>query len=119
MKNKILTLADIAKACSLKIVSGKDQMSRAVGGGYTGDLLSDVMGHAGKGDLWITLQSHPNIIAVAVLKELSAIILINDRQPEAETVKKAEAEKIPLFTSSLSAFDLIGKLTALGITGKR
>jgi hypothetical protein len=119
MKDKILTLADVVKACSLIVVFGKEQMSRAVAGGYASDLLSDVMGHARKGDLWITLQSHPNIIAVAVLKELSAIILINDRQPETETVKKAEAEKVPLFRSSLTAFDLIGKLCALGITGDR
>ena len=77
------------------------------------------MGHARKGDLWITLQTHPNIIAVAVLKEISAIILINEREPEPETVKKAESERVPLLTSSLTAFELIGKLFALGVKGDR
>jgi predicted transcriptional regulator len=114
-----LTLADITKACSLGIAAGKDQLSRLVTGGYASDLLSDVMGHARKGDLWITLQTHPNIIAVAVLKEVSAVILINGREPEPETVKKAETEKIPLLTTTVTAFELIGKLYALGITGER
>jgi serine kinase of HPr protein (carbohydrate metabolism regulator) len=56
---------------------------------------------------------HPNIIAVATLKELSGIILVNGRLPEEETLKKAEEENIPLLTSKLSAFQVAGKLYQL------
>jgi len=79
-------------------------------GAYAGDMLSDVMAHAGGGELWITLQVHPNIVAVALLKELAGIILVNGRRPEPETVRKAEAEKVPILVSSLSAYELAGRL---------
>ena len=52
-----------------------------------------------------------------ILKELSGIILINGRVPDEETINKANEEKIPVLVSDLPAFELIGKLYALGITG--
>jgi len=79
-------------------------------GGYTGDLLSDVMGHSKEGYLWITRQVHQNIVAVASLKEHAGIILINGCEPAAETLEKAEAEKIPVMVSVLPAFELSGRI---------
>lgn len=85
--------------------------------GYISDLLSDVLANAAEGDLWITLQVHQNIAAVAGMKGLSGIILINSREPEEGTLRKAEEEKIPIMVSALSAFELTGRLYNLGITG--
>lgn len=87
--------------------------------GYASDLLSDVLAHSHEGDLWITLQTHQNIAAVATVKGLAGIILIGGREPEVETLKKADKENIPVMISELPAFELIGKLYALGISGNR
>jgi hypothetical protein len=40
---------------------------KEITGGYTGDLLSWVMGRASCGNAWITIMSNINIIAVASL----------------------------------------------------
>ncbi|MBM3710021.1 MAG: serine kinase, partial [Actinobacteria bacterium] len=77
------------------------------------DLLSDVIANAKKDSIWITLQIHQNIIGVAVLKELAGIIIVNGRKPEAETLKKAEQENIPVMVTELPAFEIIGKLYGL------
>lgn len=119
MKEKNLLLVDLAKSCGLQAIAARNQLHRPVLGGYVSDLLSDVMANGRKGDIWITLQTHPNIIAVAVLKEISAIVLINNRAPEPETIKKAEAERIPILTTAMSAFELCGRLCKLGVPGKR
>lgn len=119
MKEKNLSLADLAKSCGLRTIAARNQLNRPVLGGYASDLLSDVMAHGRKGDIWITLQTHPNIIAVAVLKEISAIVVINNRDPEPETIKKAEAERIPILTTTMSTFELCGRLCELGVSGKR
>ena len=119
MKAKNPSLADMVKACDLQVVAGKNHLSHRIEGGYVSDMLSDVMANCRKGDIWITLQTHPNIIAVAVLKEISAVILINNRRPEPETVKKAEAEHIPILISNLTAFEIAARLSELGISGKR
>jgi hypothetical protein len=85
--------------------------------GYVSDMLSDVLGHAREGALWVTLQTHQNIVAVAVMKTLAGIVLIKGREPDQETLAKAEAEGIPVLTTELSAFALAGKLHELGIKG--
>jgi len=112
-----MKLTEIAKRCNLQPVSDEISLDRTVTGGYSSDLLSDVMANSKKGDLWITLQAHPNIIAVAVLKELSGIVLINGRKPDAETISKARSESIPLMTSDSPTFDLIGQLYSMGLRG--
>ncbi len=115
--NKKITLKDIIDTFDLRVVCGGDFLDREVAAGYVGDLLSDVMAHAKKGDVWVTRQAHPNIVAVAVLRMLPGVIIINNREPEEETVKKAVKEKLPLMTSELPAFELVGRLYEYGIKG--
>jgi len=112
-----MKLAEIVKQLNLKVQTKTIELDVDVTGGYVSDLLSDVMANTNKGNIWITLQIHQNTVAVAVLKELTGIILINGKQPAAETLQKAEQENIPIITTELSAFDVICKLCKLGISG--
>jgi hypothetical protein len=114
-----MILRDIAEKMGLKPVSALAALSRECTGGYVSDLLSDVMANARPGDLWVTLQIHQNIVAVAALKELAGIIVIGGRQPEKQTLVKAEEEKIPLLLTGRTAFEVVGELYHLGISGKR
>ena len=111
-----MTISDLVKSFGLKIEAGKDRLREEVTGGYASDLLSDVIAHSHKGNVWITIQTHPNIVAVATMKELSGIILTGGRQPEADTVQKAEQEGIPILGSSLFTFVLVGRLYHMGIS---
>ncbi|MDD3788290.1 MAG: serine kinase [Petrimonas sp.] len=77
---------------------------------YVSDLLSDVMGKAQAGMLWVTSQIHKNIIAVASLKELSAIVVVNERTPAPELIEHAKAEGVIVLASNLPAFETAGKL---------
>jgi hypothetical protein len=81
-----------------------------VTGAYTSDLLSDVIANSKESQLWITLQTHQNIVAVAKLKDLAGIIVINNREPEEETLRKANEEGINVFQTSESAFVISGRL---------
>jgi hypothetical protein len=115
MSEQKITLQDIRDTYQLRVCCGRGGLQRPVTGAYVGDLLSDVMSHAQPGYIWITVQCHPNIAAVAKLKRLSGIVLINDRQPDTVTVKKAEKEGIPVFSSSLSSYELAGRLYEQGV----
>jgi len=108
-----MTLKQIAESLGLNVLTAEDMLDREVNTGYTSDLLSDVMANAKQNNLWITLQLHQNIVAVAKLKELSGIVMVNNRMPEEDTMKKAEEEKIPLLTTADSAFVVSGKLYGL------
>jgi hypothetical protein len=91
---------------------------RTVTGGYAADLLSCVMAGAAAGNVWITLQTHPNIIAVASLLDLAAVIVSECSQIEQGTVDKALSEGIALFKSAQSTYTLVARLAALGVSGQ-
>ena len=114
-----MTLSDLVQRLDLEVRAGDDALANEVRGGYASDLLSDVIAHSREGDLWVTLQTHQNTVAVAGMKGLAAIVLVNGRQPEADTLQKAREENVPLLVSSLPAFELIGRLHELGLSGSR
>ncbi|MBL7075376.1 serine kinase [candidate division KSB1 bacterium] len=105
-----MVLGTIVEKLGLGVKTAPRDLTSEVTGAYVSDLLSDVMANSKEGNLWVTLQVHPNIVAVATLKDLSGIILVNGRQPAEETLKKAEEEQIPLMTTGLPTFQLVGKL---------
>jgi len=110
-------LRDVVKEFNMEVKAGASALDREVTGGYTSDLLSDVLAHAGEGSIWVTLHIHQNIVAVASHKDLAGIILVQGRQPEQDTIAKAEEEGIPILVSGLSAFELVGRLYKAGIRG--
>lgn len=105
-----MQVKDIISILGLKIFGGGQGLNREITGGYTSDLLSDVMGHAENGVAWITLQTHKNVIAIASLKELAAVILIKGNVPDADMLAQAEEEGIPVLGSDGQSFELSGKL---------
>jgi hypothetical protein len=112
-----MTLSDLAARMDLKVFTEGVPLDKPVLGGYASDLLSDVIGHGRKGDLWLTMQIHPNIVAVAVLKDLAGIVLVNGREPDAGTLEQAQREKVPLLGARAGTFDLAGRLYGLGLKG--
>jgi serine kinase of HPr protein (carbohydrate metabolism regulator) len=84
--------------------------NKEVVGGYTSDLLSDVMGNATEGDIWVTMQTHKNIVAVASLKELPAIIISNGNLPDEDTIEAANEEEVVLLSTEETTFEITGKI---------
>jgi predicted transcriptional regulator len=100
---------------NLHVAAGKDALDRQIAGGYCGDLLSDVMANAPTGCIWLTVQTHQNIVNVAVLHEMAAITLTGGQTPDQETVDRANQEGVPLLISPHSAYDLAGQAFAAGL----
>jgi len=112
-----MKLAEIAERLDLEVHCCADRLDREVTRGYASDLMSDVIARAREGDLWVTLQVHLNVVAVAVMKGLSGVVFVNGREPEPETLDRARDEGLPLLTSGLPAFELVGRLYAMGVRG--
>lgn len=104
---------ELIEKLNLKVFTGTGDTEREVSGGYTSDLLSDVMGHVDEGMIWITIQTHPNILAIASLKDLTAVLIVNGAVPGEDTIKKGESEGIVLLGTTLTAFDVSGKIYRL------
>lgn len=110
-----MRVRELIERLGLTLVAGASGLERPVNGGHCGDLLSDVMANAPHGCVWLTVQGHQNIVAVALLREMAAVVLVGGRQPEEETRRKADREGIPLATTADSAYALAGRMHALGV----
>jgi len=85
--------------------------------GHASDLLSDVLANATKGGVLVTIQTHLNVIAVSVHAGLAAVIFSSGRVPAEVVRARAVEERIQLYTSKQSTFDVVGRLYALGLRG--
>ena len=103
-----MKVSDLVKELNLTVFCGEENLDTVIKGGYTSDLLSDVMGHMEEGMLWITMQTHQNIVAVSTLKDAAAVLIVNGASPDEETLQKGKDEDIPLLGTSLSAFVIVG-----------
>jgi len=108
-----LNLEKIFKDLNLKLKCCEERLQKEVTGGYVGDLLSDVIANSKENDIWITRQTHQNIVAVASLKDLAGIILVQGAEPAPETVEKASKEGIPIMVTDLAAFEIAGRIYRL------
>ena len=108
-----MKLSKIISELALTVFNESVDQNHDVNWGYTSDLLSDVMGHAREGEIWITLQSHTNVAAIASLKDLAAIVLVKGTQPDESMLQKASEEGIPVLGTRDSAFMVSGKIYEL------
>ncbi len=86
--------------------------------GYTCDLLSWVMGHGQEGMAWVTVQTHMNVIAVALLSDMACVIMPEDIEMEQESLDKAQNEGMCVLQTSLSGYEICGRMHEAGIPDK-
>lgn len=112
-----MRLNEIKDRLNLKILTGNKNIESNVTRGYVSDLMSDVIAHGQEGDIWITYQTHVNVVAIALMKNMAGVILIQNRELIPSAAVKAEEEGLPVLISSESAFETAGRLYQLGIPG--
>jgi len=110
-----MNVQELIEKTGWSCIAAKDSLDKEVSGAYCGDLLSWVMGNGEPGQAWITVQVHMNVIAVAVLREFSCIVIADNASVPEEVLERAEEEKIPLLESNIPVFETAKKLVELGI----
>lgn len=105
---------ELAEKLGLEILLETDR-NIEIKGVYIGDLLSIVMSKAKENYVWITIQTHINIMAVAELLDISCIIIVEDMEVEEDTLIKAKELDIPIFKTNESAYQIATKLSNMGI----
>jgi predicted transcriptional regulator len=113
-----MNLHEIATALSLTPVTSEETLNRPIEGCYAGDLLSCAMAKAKSGDLWLTVQSHANVVAVAVMLDLAGVVVTEGANIDAQTIQKASSEGVPFLRTEETTYAIAGKLWELGIRTK-
>ena len=111
-----MNLQDIIQSLSLKTLTTPQDFAKVpVISGYCSDLLSCVMTGASPQGVWVTLMAHSNIVAVAALLDLSAIIITENAQPDPDTLTLAEQKGVTLLSTPADNFETIGHLWEMGL----
>ncbi len=109
---KVHELMDVLEAQNA--VEGAD-VNAEVTCGYTCDLLSWVLAHGKQGMAWMTVQTHVNVVAVAVLMEMACVILPEGVELEEASLKKARDEGLTVLMSGKTAYELCGLMDRAGV----
>jgi serine kinase of HPr protein (carbohydrate metabolism regulator) len=107
-----MNVKDLIEQFDLQVAAGEKELHREIRNGYCGDLLSDVIANAPEACVWMTIQVHQNIIAVAVLREMAAIVLCGGQTPDDNTCDAAKKEGLPVLLWPGTAYELAGRLYA-------
>jgi len=110
-----MKVSEVVEQLGWKVLAGESYMETQVNGGYAADLLSCVMAGAETGDLWITLQTHSNIVAVASLLGIAAIVIAEGANVPEATLGKAEQQEVAILSSGAPVYETVAGLVALGI----
>jgi predicted transcriptional regulator len=87
----------------------------ALSGCYISDLLSDVLANAQPGVLWVTIHTHRNVVSVASMKDIAAVLFTCGRKPEAAIITEAAEKGIMLLSTPLTTYETAGKLWKAGL----
>ena len=107
-----MTVRDFADATGFEVVC-MPSPDKSVSGAYVGDLLSWVMGRAESQNVWITIISNINIVAVATLADVSCILLAEDVSPDDNALATASEKGVNILKTSLSAYGAAVRISEL------
>lgn len=110
-----MNIEDLARHIKGEVLTATDNIDREVSYGYCCDLLSHVMANCHGDSVWVTVQTHLNVVAVASLLDILCIVVPDDTKVEGNTLARAEEEEIVIISTKLSAFEICGKLYHMGI----
>jgi imidazolonepropionase-like amidohydrolase len=111
-----MNLKAIIDQLNLTVLTASQPLDQVVPAtGYTSDLLSCVMAGGKNKGIWVTLQAHMNIVAVAALLELSAVIITEGAMPDSATIDRAKEQGVTLLASKAPSFEVVGRLWEMGL----
>ena len=113
-----MKVADLIPLLQAENLTPALDLDREITCGYTCDLLSWVMAHGAEGMAWVTVQTHMNVIAVAVLADMACVIMPENIMMEEDSVKKAADEGLAVLKSPLTAYAICGKMAQAGVPEK-
>ncbi len=107
-----MTVKQLIEKLNLKTLVEGD-LDREVTDCYIGDLLSWVMGRAPADSVWLTVMGNINSVAVAVLADVSCIVLVENSALDEEARKKAEIQDVTILQTEGNSYSLALKIHEL------
>ena len=108
-----MKVKEIIEKLSLVVLTNVED--KEVSGVFISDMLSDIMSSAETGNIWLTVQTHKNVVSAANLIDIAAVIVKNGKKVPEETIELANRFHVIILSSPLSSFQLASKLVDAGL----
>ena len=108
-----MNLKEIIEKLSLVALTNIE--NKEVSGVFISDMLSDIMSSAETGNIWLTVQTHKNVVSAANLIDIAAVIVTNGKKVPEDTIELANRFHVIILSSPLSSFQLASKLVDAGL----
>lgn len=112
-----MIISEIVEPLGLTVAAGAQGLDREITGGYAADLLSCVMAGAAAGNVWVTLQAHPNVVAVADLLGLAGVIITEGTSVDEATLSRGDERGVPILLAKETTYSVVARLAEQGIDG--
>jgi predicted transcriptional regulator len=112
-----LTLNEVKIILDADVLTGKEHMDLEVKTAFGADLMSDVLALAKPGSILLTGLTNTQVIRIADVLDIAAIILVRGKKPTAEAIELASDLQIPILATKYILFESAGRLYAKGIVG--
>lgn len=110
-----MTVAELTEKLGLRALNGMND--KEIGGVFISDMVSDVMAGAKPGSLWVTTQTHKNVVAAANLVDIAGVVVTRGKPVSDETLEMASRAELTVLSTELDTYDLVVKLHELGVEG--
>jgi predicted transcriptional regulator len=116
-EERILKLSEIKEILNADVIVGEDKLDIEVKTAFGADLMSDVLAFAKAGSLLLTGLTNTQVVRIANVLDIAAIILVRGKKPPVETISMARNLQIPILTTKYILFETAGRLYSKGIVG--
>jgi predicted transcriptional regulator len=112
-----LKLSEVRDLLQAEVIVGHEKLDMEVKTAFGADLMSDVLAFAKAGSMLITGLTNTQVVRIANVLDIAAIILVRGKKPPQETVTLARELHIPILATKYILFETAGRLYAHGIVG--
>ncbi|MGD0168516.1 MAG: DRTGG domain-containing protein [Smithella sp.] len=112
-----MKLREVKEILDADVIVGDEKLDIEVTTAFGADLMSDVLSFAKAGCLLLTGLTNTQVVRIANVLDMAAIILVRGKKPPAETMSMAKSLQIPILTTKYILFETAGRLYAKGIVG--
>lgn len=109
-----MKIKEILKNINFETVFLEDENAE-VETGYSCDLLSEVIGRAKADSIWITVHTNLNVLAVATMIDIPAVVISEGHNVDDDFVSRAKKEGISVFRTDEDSYTVAGKLYEIGV----
>jgi predicted transcriptional regulator len=113
-----MTLAEVRDLLPCEVVVDPGTLETttvSVAGGA--DLMSDVLAFIQPGALLLTGLTNAQSVRTAIVADVTAIVYVRDKKPDADAVALAKEARLPLLRTPLTLYEACGRLYGAGLPG--